>query len=72
MKLSNFALLALIFLTPLICAAAEPGKGTVIMISGASGWLVLSSGFILWKEIRKSRTAKNDDPSSRDSAAANQ
>jgi len=55
MKSFNFALLALIFLTPLVCAAGEPSKGTVIMISGVSSWLVLSSGLILWKEIKRSK-----------------
>jgi|GEM_PF-1149717 uncharacterized membrane protein YqjE len=61
MKLSNLSLLALLFLTPLVCTAGEPSKGTVIMISGVSSWLVLSSGFILWKEVRKSRGSKHDE-----------
>ena len=60
MKLSNFTLLALIFLTPLVCAAGEPSKGTVIMISGVSGWLVVSSGLILWKEIKRGKHNRDD------------
>ena len=52
---------ALLCLSPTLALAGEPSKGTVIMISGVSGWLVVSSGFLLWKEIRKSRSSKHDD-----------
>lgn len=55
------ACFVLFCLTPALALAGEPTKGTVIMISGVSGWLVLSSGFLLWKEIRKSRGSKNED-----------
>jgi len=51
----------LLCLTPSIALAGEPSKGTVIMISGVSGWIVLSSAFFLWKEVRKSRHSKYDD-----------
>lgn len=44
-----------LLLTPAIAMAGESSKGTVIMISGVSGWLVLSSGFILLKEIQRGR-----------------
>ena len=47
-------------LTPSLALAGEPSKGTVILISGVSGWLVVSSAFVLWKEIRKSRHKKHD------------
>lgn len=60
MKIPNLALLALFFLTPLIGSAGELGKGTVIMISSVSGWLVLCSGFILVQEIRRSRSKKDN------------
>lgn len=59
MKLSTFALLALT-LTPLVCSAGESGKGTMIMLGGISGWLVLSSGFILWKEIKRGKHNRDD------------
>jgi hypothetical protein len=54
------SLLLLLCLTPSLALAGEPAKGTVIIISGVSGWILLSSGFLLWKEIRKSRGPKQD------------
>jgi hypothetical protein len=63
---------ALLCLSPSLAFAGEPTKGTVIMISSVSGWLLLSSGFLLWKEFRKSRASKNDDPSSKDYAETSQ
>ena len=59
MKLKTY--FTLLCLSPTLALAGEPSKGTVIMISGVSGWLVVSSGFLLWKEIRKSRSSKHDD-----------
>jgi len=53
-----YAVLALLYLAPSFAFAGEPSKGTVIMISSVSGWLVLSSGFLLWKEIRRNRRNK--------------
>ena len=52
--------LLFLLLTPAVAMAGEPSKGTVIMISGVSGWLVLSSGFVLWQEIKRGRNDKND------------
>jgi hypothetical protein len=60
MKRSNYFLVALALCMPLICNAGEPSKGTVIMISGVSSWLVLSSGFILWKEIKRSKQNRDN------------
>jgi len=36
------------------------------MISSVSFWLVASSGFLLWKEIRRNRGPKQKDPISHD------
>lgn len=35
---------------------SESNKGTVIMISGASGWFILISGLILFREIKRGRS----------------
>ena len=59
MKLLNCSLLLLAFAVPMLVNAGEPSKGTIIMISGVSGWMLLCSGFILWKELKRSR--KGDD-----------
>jgi len=58
MKSSNRSLALLFLFFPAICNAGESSKGTVIMISSVSGWLVLSSGVLLWREIRRSRRDK--------------
>jgi hypothetical protein len=42
----------------LALCADEPSAGTVIMISSVSGWLLLSSAFVLWKEIKRGRGDK--------------
>ena len=55
MKIQNIGIIFATFLIPLICGAGEPSKGTVIMISSVSGWLLLSSGLVFWKEIRRNR-----------------
>ncbi|MEO0508799.1 MAG: hypothetical protein AAF065_02935 [Verrucomicrobiota bacterium] len=56
MKIQNPLLFLL--LTPALAMAGEPSKGTVIMISGISSWLLISSGFILWKELRRAGSKK--------------
>lgn len=61
MNTSSFTFLVLSFFIPVVCNAGEPSKGTVIMISSVSGWLLLSSGFFLWKEIRKERGSQSND-----------
>jgi hypothetical protein len=58
MKSNNGIVLMALFLSPLVLSAAEPSKGTVIMISSVSGWLLLSSGLLLWKEIKRGRNGK--------------
>ena len=58
MKIFNLARYCLFLFLPSICSAGEPSKGTVIMISGVSGWLLISSGCLLWKEIRRDRRNK--------------
>jgi len=60
MRFQNCFLLLSLLLLPVVSYAGESSKGTVIMISGVSGWLLLSSAFIFWKEIRKSRGPKQD------------
>jgi len=50
---TNIAIYLSCLLLPTICSAGELSKGTVIMISSVSGWLLLSSGFLLWKEVWK-------------------
>ena len=52
-------LLVLLLLTPMLAMAGEPSKGTVIMISGVSGWMLLTSALLLWKELK--RGLKGDD-----------
>ena len=54
------AYFVLLCLIPSIALAGEPSKGTVIMISGVSAWLVLSSGLVLLRQIRKSRGSQHD------------
>jgi len=53
-------------LVPSLAFAGEPSNGTVIMISSVSFWLVASSGYLLWKEIRRNRKSKQKDPISQD------
>ncbi|HBR94933.1 MAG TPA: hypothetical protein DEA90_12300 [Opitutae bacterium] len=55
MKIQNLGLFLITLLIPAMCFAGESSRGTVIMISGVSGWLVVSSGFILWKEIKRGK-----------------
>ncbi len=55
MNLINRLLLSTLFMSPLMLSAIESSKGTVIMISGVSGWLLLSSAFVLWKELKRGR-----------------
>ena len=38
-----------------------PSWGTVIMISSVSGWLLLTAGLLLWKEIFRSRGSNKED-----------
>jgi hypothetical protein len=52
--------LLLLCLTPSLALAGEPANGTLIMVSGVSVWILLSSGFLLWKEVRKNRGPKQD------------
>lgn len=49
-----FALISLC-LSPLSLAAAEPSKGTVIMVSSIGGWVLFSSGSVLLKEQKRAR-----------------
>jgi hypothetical protein len=60
MKIQNFGLFFVTLLVPAMCFAGEPSRGTVIMISGVSSWLVLSSGFILWKEVKRGKHNRDD------------
>ncbi|HBR93735.1 MAG TPA: hypothetical protein DEA90_06185 [Opitutae bacterium] len=61
MKKLTFCAITVALLLPTICSAGESSKGTVIMISGVSSWLVLSSGVMLWKEIKRSRGSNKED-----------
>jgi len=42
-------------LLPVSLAAAEPSKGTVIMVSSIGGWVLFSSGSVLLKEQKRAR-----------------
>ena len=55
MKIQNSLLLLIAFAAPAVLGAYEPSKGTIIMISSVSGWMVLCSVLILWKELKRSR-----------------
>tara|TARA_B110001469_G_C9647811_1_gene328537 strand:+ start:90 stop:272 length:183 start_codon:yes stop_codon:yes gene_type:complete len=55
----NRLFLLTLFLCPFALIAGEPSKGTVIMISSVSGWLLLSSAFFLFKEIKRGRNGDN-------------
>ena len=59
MNTNNRLTLLACFLTPFLLNAGESSKGTVIMISSVSGWLLLSSAFVLWKEIKRGRNTKD-------------
>ncbi|CAA6690080.1 MULTISPECIES: hypothetical protein [unclassified Lentimonas] len=55
----NRLILLALFIAPFSLSAGESSKGTVIMISGVSGWLLLSSAFVLWKELKRGRNAND-------------
>lgn len=52
--LLSFALVSLCLL-PATLSAAEPSRGTVIMVSSIGGWVLFSSGSVLLREQRKAR-----------------
>ncbi|MBT61614.1 MAG: hypothetical protein CML13_00170 [Puniceicoccaceae bacterium] len=58
---NRFLLFLSFFCVPALLQAGESAKGTVIMISSVSGWLLLSSAVLLWKEIRKGSSSKHKD-----------
>ncbi|HEY9250180.1 MAG TPA: hypothetical protein VIO38_13655 [Rariglobus sp.] len=47
--------LASLCLLPASLSAAEPSRGTVIMVSSIGGWVLFSSGSVLLREQRKAR-----------------
>jgi len=55
MRISNFTLILFALLAPAVCSANEVSRGTVIMISSVSGWILLTSAALLWKEIKRNR-----------------
>ncbi len=55
MKIANISLIVITLLLPTLSVAGEPSKGTVIMISSVSGWLLLSSAVLFWKEVRRGK-----------------
>jgi hypothetical protein len=57
MKIFNLLFL-IALLIPAFCSAGESSKGTVIMISSVSGWLLISSGVIFVKELKRNRRGK--------------
>ena len=57
MKQIQYPLMFIIL--PLIASAGESSRGTVIMISSVSGWLLLVSAFFMWRHIKQSRAKKN-------------
>jgi hypothetical protein len=42
-------------LLPMTLTAAEPSRGTVIMVSSIGGWVLFSSGSIALREMRRTR-----------------
>lgn len=58
MKISKSILLLATFLFPMSLLAGEPSKGTVIMLSSASAWVVITSGLIFFKQWRQIRSEK--------------
>jgi hypothetical protein len=46
-------------LAPVAAMADEPSNSTVIMISGVGCWLMLSSGLILWKQIKLNKNHRD-------------
>jgi hypothetical protein len=47
--------MAALCLLPITLTAAEPSRGTVIMVSSIGGWVLFSSGSIALREMRRSR-----------------
>src|SRR5690606_38008056 len=62
MKIQNAVILLIVFLVPSFSFAGEQAKGTLILISSVSGWILLSSGVLLVKEYRRVRTLKQSKP----------
>jgi hypothetical protein len=48
-------------LLPITLTAAEPSRGTVIMVSSIGGWVLFSSGSIALREMRRSRQKAEDE-----------
>lgn len=55
MRHTALFLLASFFLLPAALSAAEPSRGTVIMVSSIGGWVLFSSGSVVMREMRKAR-----------------
>jgi hypothetical protein len=67
MRYTIFFVLASLCLLPSAVGAAEPSRGTVIMVSSIGGWVLFSSGSVLLREQRKARekaleAAKEKEP----------
>lgn len=60
----NYLSFALAFfcLLPVSLSAAEPTRGTVIMVSSIGGWVLFSSGSVVLRELRKAREKKAASP----------
>jgi hypothetical protein len=48
-------------LLPVSLTAAEPSRGTVIMVSSIGGWVLFSSGSIALREMRRSRQKAEEE-----------
>lgn len=59
-SLLSFALVTLCLL-PAGLAAAEPARGTVIMVSSIGGWVLFSSGSMVLRGMRKARQKAADE-----------